>query len=88
MNTACKNPFKIGDIVYVIGKYMPDSNSPLKLMECKISHIKNRQFVAYRKDGECGEWKFSKKHFNKYVFKDKTLALIEFKNQGGKQYGM
>lgn len=75
------NPFSIGDIVYVLGKYLPDSEAPLLLLECKISHIKNRQFVAYRTDGKVGEWRFSKKHYNKAVFKDKEKAIAKF-NRG------
>ena len=39
-NELNPNPFAIGDIVYVLGKYLPDANAPLLLMECKISHIK------------------------------------------------
>ena len=73
------NPFAVGDVVYVIGKYMPDCTSPLRLMECKISHIKYRQFVAYCTDGEPGEWRFSKKHFNNCVFKDKNKAVEQLK---------
>lgn len=69
-----QNPFAIGDTVYILGKYLPDSCAPLLLLECKISHIEHRQFVAYRTDGETGDWKFSKKHFNKCVFKDKDKA--------------
>lgn len=76
-------PFAIGDIVYVLGKYLPDSNAPLHLMECKISHIKHRQFVAYRTDGECGEWCFSKKHYGKLVFKDKQKATEEWNKRKG-----
>lgn len=72
------NPFSIGDIVYVLGKYLPSSESPLLLMECKISHIKSRQFVAYRTSGEVGEWRFSKRHYNKLVFKDKEKATVEY----------
>ena len=53
-------PFSIGDIVYVLGKYLPDSNAPLLLMECKISYIKHRQFVAYRTDGETGDFVYCK----------------------------
>ena len=70
------NPFSIGDIVYVLGKYLPFLEG--LLLECKISHIKNRQFVAYRTDGKVGEWRFSKKHYNKAVFKDKEKAIAEF----------
>ena len=77
-NELNPNPFAIGDIVYVLGKYLPDANAPLLLMECKISHIKHRQFVAYRTDGESGEWCFSKKHYNKSVFKDKEKATEEW----------
>lgn len=75
-NTELKPcPFSIGDTVYILGKYLPDASAPLLLLECKISHIKHRQFVAFRTDGETGEWKFSKKHHNKCVFTDKSKAV-------------
>ena len=67
-------PFKIGMTVYILGKYVPDPTTPILLLECKISHIKHRQFVAYRTDGETGEWLFSSKHYNKCVFTDKAKA--------------
>lgn len=76
----CLN-FTIGDTVYILGKYLPDSSAPLLLLECKISHIKRRQFVAYRVDGEVGEWCFSKKDFNKTVFKEKEKAEEEWKKR-------
>lgn len=68
-------PFAIGDTVYVLGKYLPSDYEPLLLLECKISHIEHRQFVAYRTDGETGKWCFSKKHHNKSVFTDKEKAI-------------
>ena len=68
------NPFFVGDVVYVLGKYLPDSSLPILLLECRISHIKNRQFVAYRTDGEVGEWKFSRKDCGKCVFKERKEA--------------
>ena len=77
-------PFAIGDIVYILGKYLPDSQAPLLLMECKISHIEHRQFVAYRTDGETGTWKFSKKHYKKCVFTDKEAAEAKLKEREGK----
>lgn len=58
----------IGDIVYILGKYIPDPLEKIKLFEVKISHIKHRQFVAYRTDSGVGEWCFSKKHLGKCVF--------------------
>lgn len=73
--TKRPNPFKIGDIVYVLGKYTPSPELPVLLLECKISHVKNRQFVAYRTDGETGEWRFSRKHYNITVFTDKQAAI-------------
>ena len=79
-----KNPFVIGDTVYILGKYLPDSSSPLLLLECRISHIKNRQFVAFRTDGEVGEWKFSRKDFGKCVFKEKEKAEREEAKQSKK----
>ena len=81
MNTSKINPFAIGDIVYIIGKYMPDSSSPTVLLKCKISHIKHRQFIAYRVDGGPGEWPFSKKHYNKCVFKDENKAIKQFNEE-------
>lgn len=69
------NPFAIGDTVYILAKYVPDPCAPLLLLECKISHIEHRQFVAYRTDGETGIWKFSKKDHNKCVFTDKDKAI-------------
>lgn len=68
------NPFKIGDTVYILAKYVPDPSAPLHLLECEISHIARRQFVSYCKDGSPGIWSFSKKHYNKCVFKDKDKA--------------
>lgn len=68
-------PFAIGDIVYILAKYVPDPCAPLLLLKCKISHIEHRQFAAYRTDGGAGIWKFSKKHYNKCVFKDKSKAI-------------
>jgi hypothetical protein len=65
-------PFKIDDIVYIFGKYLPDSE-PI-FIEAKISHIKHRQFIAYVTDRRPGEWAFSKKHYNKCVFKDEQKA--------------
>ena len=74
-------PFAIGDIVYVLGKYLPDSK--VILIECKISHIEHRQFVAYRTDGETGKWCFSKKYYNKCVFTDKEKATEELNRRAG-----
>lgn len=59
---------KVGDIVYVLGKYLPDDTLPILLLEVKISHIKRRQFVAYRTDGEVGVWLFSNKDLGKRAF--------------------
>lgn len=67
-------PFSIGDTVYILAKYVPDSSAPLLLLECKISHVEHRQFVAYCTDGSAGIWRFSRKHYNKCVFKDKDKA--------------
>lgn len=79
--SARKNPFAVGDIVYIIGKYMPSAESPLLLMECEISHIEHRQFVAFRTDGEVGKWMFSQKDFNKCVFKDREKAEAALKER-------
>ena len=69
------NPFKIGDIVYILGKYVPSDENPVLLLKCKIDHIRNRQFIAYRTDGGTGEWRFSRKHHNRTVFTSKNAAL-------------
>jgi len=74
-------PFALGDIVYILGKYHPCGD--LLLFEAKIEYIKQRQFVAHRTDGEAGEWLFSKKHFNKAVFKDKEKAIEAWNRRAG-----
>ena len=61
---------KIGDIVYIIGKYIPSSTEPYVLVSGKIECIKHRQFVVYDK----GEWRFSGKHLGKCVFLTKEEA--------------
>ena len=66
--------FEIGDIVYIIGKYMPNAFEKTYIIEAKISHIEHRQFVAYETNGPCS-WKFSNRHYNKSVFKDKENAI-------------
>ena len=76
-----KNPFSVGDTVFILGKYLPNSSSPLLLLECNISHIKHRQFVAYRVDGEVGEWCFSKKDYNRTVFKERKVAEKEWERR-------
>lgn len=78
------NPFAIGDTVYILAKYVPDPCAPLLLLECKISHIEHRQFAAYRTDGGPGIWKFSKKHYNKCVFKDKSKAIEVWEQEGNR----
>ena len=55
---------KIGDTVYIIGKYLPFSSEPYVLIYGKIECIKHRQFVVYDR----GEWRFSRKHLGKCVF--------------------
>lgn len=70
---------KIGDKVYIIGKYFLDEQT--QVMEVKISHIKHRQFVAYRTDGESGEWRFSNKHLGKCVFLTEQEAITEWRKQ-------
>lgn len=68
---------KIGDIVYIFGKYTFDSSEKPQLLEVKISHIKHRQFVAYRTDGGHGEWCFSKKHLGQSLFLTREDAEAE-----------
>lgn len=59
---------KINDIVFVIGKYVPDPAEKPKIIEAKIAEIKHRQFVAYDTSDCCGSFSFSKKHIGKLVF--------------------
>ena len=60
---------KIGDTVYIIGKYIPDPSEKPRIVEAQISHIKHRQFVAYGiDDNNLGTWSFSQKHIGKTVF--------------------
>lgn len=89
MNNLEKNIFNIGDIVYILGKYMPNSYEPTYIIEVKISHIEHRQFVAYETNGPCC-WKFSNKHYNKSVFKNKENAIEKLNIYGKekeKKYG-
>lgn len=61
---------KIGDMVYIIGKYIPSSTEPYVLVSGKIECIKRRQFVVY----DNGEWRFSRKHLGKCVFLNREEA--------------
>lgn len=72
---------KIGDTVYIIGKYSFDPNECAKVMEVKISHISHNQFVAYRTDGISGEWRFSNRHLGKCVFLTEKKAITEWRKQ-------
>lgn len=72
---------KIGDIVYIIGKYSFDPNKRTQVMEVKISHIKHRQFITYRTDGGPGEWRFSNKHLGKCVFLTEQEAITEWRKR-------
>lgn len=76
MSSANNNPFSIGDTVYIIGKFYPCA--PSVLITATISHIQHRQFVAYGAGDNGGTWCFSKKDYNKAVFKDKEQALCAF----------
>ena len=67
-------PFAVGDIVYVLGKYMVSAAAPLCIVRAQISHIYRRQFVAYGLDAY-SEWRFSAKHYNKSVFKSEAEAI-------------
>lgn len=71
-------PFAKDDVVYILGRYLVNDNAPLLLIEAKISHIEHRYFVAYGINGSRGTWRFSKKHYNIVVFKDKKKAEEEF----------
>ena len=61
---------KIGDTVYIIGKYLPYTTEPYVIVSGKIECIKHRQFVVYDK----GEWRFSRKHLGKCVFLTREAA--------------
>ena len=75
------SPFKIGDIVYVLGKYDYGIDEPLYLLECKIIKIEHRQFVSVRTDGgDDREWVFSRRHHNSRVFADKQSAEAALTN--------
>lgn len=66
---------KIGDTVFIIGKYVPDPSEKPRIIEAQISHIKHRQFVAYGiNENNLGSWSFSKKHVGKCVFTTRELA--------------
>lgn len=66
---------KINDIVFVIGKYVPDPSEKPRIIEAQISHIKHRQFVAYGiDDNNLGTWSFSRKDIGKSVFTTREEA--------------
>lgn len=73
-----KCPFAIDDVVYILGRYLVNDNAPLLLIEAQIMYIEHRQFVAYGINGSHGTWRFSAKHYNITVFKDKEKAEEEF----------
>ena len=64
---------KIGDTVFIIGRYTPCGDDVL--IEAKIDHIQHRQFVAYTVGDEPGEWHFSKRYVGKSVFTTREAAL-------------
>lgn len=66
---------KMNDIVFIIGKYIPDPSEKPRIIEARISHIKHRQFVAYDLDeNNHGIFNFSKKHIGKCVFTTRKAA--------------
>lgn len=67
-------PFAVGDVVYVLGKYMVRADFPVCIIRAEINHVRHRQFVAYGLD-DYSEWRFSAKHYNKSVFKSKQEAI-------------
>lgn len=69
-----ESPFAIDDVVYILGRYLVNDNAPLLLIEAQIMYVEHRQFVAYGINGSHGTWRFSKKHYNIVVFKDKKKA--------------
>lgn len=56
---------EIGSTVFVLCRYTPCGKTVI--VEAKIACIKHRQFVAYTVDGP-GEWRFSRKDFERSVF--------------------
>lgn len=62
---------KVGDYVFIIGKYVPDATAPYVLVEGKITHIKHRQYVVYN---NTGRWAFSGRHIGKCVFMTREEA--------------
>ena len=68
---------KIGDTVYIIGKYLPYTTEPYVIVSGKIECIKHRQFVVYDK----GEWRFSRKHLGKCVFLTREEAEKELERR-------
>ena len=72
---------KIGDKVYIIGKYSVDPSEQAQIMYVEIAYTHQRQFVAYRLDGEPGEFRFSNKHIGKCVFLTEEEAIIEWRKQ-------
>lgn len=77
MTNQTPGPFAIGDTVYILGKFVMSSYASTVLIEAKISHMKNKQFVAFTSGHDYGTWVFSRKHYNKCVFTDREKAMEE-----------
>jgi hypothetical protein len=61
-----ENDLKVGDIVYILGKYTPDGI--IRIVEVEIQDTWTNGTVAARTINEPGEWMFYQSHLNIIVF--------------------
>ena len=67
------NSLKVGDVVYILGKYTPDGD--VKIVEVEIQKTwTNGKVVAHTTGNEPGDWKFYQSHLNKVVFRTRKEA--------------
>lgn len=67
------NSLKVGDIVYILGKYTPDGI--IRIVEVEIQETwTNGKGVAHTTGNEPGDWKFHQSHLNKVVFRTREEA--------------
>lgn len=67
------NSFKVGDIVYILGRYTPDGDT--KIVEVKIQKTwENGKVLAHTTGNQAGEWKFYQSYFNRVFFRTREEA--------------
>lgn len=73
--------FKVGDIVYILGVYVPLGDTRIVEAEIKKTY-KNGKVLAYTTGGEPGKWEFYQNYFGKSVFRTHEEAERVLKESG------